>query len=216
MHYDLIDVSAHVFQAFVFDHPVPKQGDDCWYHQADLEIDYVPAEQAAHFCTLFVRSDRLPKLYSRAQLEQGCWAMMASGFDGNVGDLLWCPDLDIGAKIRLIEAMHDLYAGLFTTDPLEHAAEMWWDSFAYDFNPMWRFDPQGNPDHRRIQAAMHETLCEILELPSLPCQMAALHGMNHVQHPETGSAVDRYLRQQSGLSPDERDYALACSAGSAL
>lgn len=109
--------------------------------------------------------------------------------------------------------MFDLYAGLFSSNALDTKCEMWWDPLAYDFNPMKRADPQTNVEHRRIQDAMFRTLIRILELESPNCQRGALHGLNHVFHPDTKTVIDTYLRRHPNLTEEMREYAIACSRG---
>jgi hypothetical protein len=62
-----------------------------------------------------------------------------------------------------------------------------------------------------MQNAMFETLSQILSLPSLECQRAALHGLGHLHHPDTEALVLRYLERNESIEPSHRVYAQAAS-----
>lgn len=214
---DLRKADLRQFEAFIFDHQAPESEQDKeWYFDRNLWIEYDEQRNVELFMELFKESEALHERYSRDQLEQGCWAMMGGGMVGNVHQLIWDSELDTGKKERLIESVFDLYANLFSSDPLDTACDMWWDSLAYDFNPMNLADPEGNDEHRRVRDAMFHTLTQILQLESPACQRAALHGLNHVLHPETETVVNEYLARHPALTKEDREYALACSRGDAI
>ena len=52
-----------------------------------------------------------------------------------------------------------------------------------------------------------------VEIDSLACQLAALHGLGHLRHPATESAITKYLERNPDLSEQNRKFALACIAG---
>ena len=81
---------------------------------------------------------------------------------------------------------------------------------------MKRADPGNNPEHKRIQNAMFETLSKILCLDAKHCQFAALHGLNHVYHPNTSSLVRDYVESNPALSDEEVEYATFCANGEAM
>jgi hypothetical protein len=214
---DVRRASRKAFEDFVFDHEVHGVGSpDVWYHQLDLEILYDPANNARRLIEMFEGARSLLDKYTRAQLEQGCWALFGAGFDGNLEVLIWDSELPIDTKEALIHAMYIMYRDLFAADPLGEACEMWWDGLAYAINPMKRADPDGNSDHKRIQNAMFETLSKIVFLDAKHCQFAALHGLNHVFHPDTDDLVRGYVERNPDLSDEEVEYAAICANGKAL
>jgi len=81
---------------------------------------------------------------------------------------------------------------------------------------MHRADPANNAAHKRIQNAMFETLSKILKLDSVDCQSAALHGLNHVFHPETKSVVKNFIESNPDLSDEFVEYATLCANGQAM
>jgi hypothetical protein len=214
--YNLTNATLEYFQEFVFDH-VPNHSlrGDKWFHSSDVFIDYAAKKNAVLFAELFGHSTELLDRYSREQLERGIWAMMSSGFEGNVDDLIWGKNfwrkeegLDVAEKERLIRSMYDLYAGLFSVDPLEGSSDMWWDRIAHYYPGIHsREDGETAP---RILDAMFGTLVRILELKSEPCQLAALHGLGHLQHPDTERAITKHIRAHPELSDHHKDYAVLC------
>ncbi len=141
---------------------------------------------------------------------------MVSGFDGNLEELIWRGAISIGAKEKLVSSMYYLYRDLFSREPLGDACEMFWDGIAYEINPMRRVDTINNTEHRRIQNAMFETLTKILKLDERHCQFAALHGLNHVFHPDTDAVIKRFVQSRPDLTDREVEYATACANGRAL
>lgn len=215
--FDVRHANLPEFEDFVFQHDVHNiASSDTWYHQLDLEIRYDPAHNARRLIEMFEGAQSLLGKYTRAQLEQGCWALFGAGFDGNLETLIWENDLPVETKETLIQSMYYMYRDLFAIDPLETACEMWWDGLAYDIHPMGRADPQTNPEHKRIQNVMFETLSKILALDAVHCQFAALHGLNHVRHPDTNALVKEYVESNPALSNSDVEYAALCANGDAL
>lgn len=214
---DIREATLSEFEDFIFDHEVHGVGSDkVWYHQFDLVIHYSAAHNARCLVELFRNARGLPSKYDRAKLEQGCWAMFGAGFDGNLNDLIWECEIPLETKEDLISSMFFLYRDLFALDPLGEACEMWWDGLAYDINPMNFVDPANNAAHKKIQNAMFETLAKILKLDSVDCQWAALHGLNHVLHPETNRVVKDFVESNPDLSDEDVEYAILCANGQAM
>jgi hypothetical protein len=107
--------------------------------------------------------------------------------------------------------MFYLYRDLFATEPLDTASLMWWDLLCKD---LWQ---RGNRDRLRggedltMQDLMFETLVKILALDSESCQIAAIHGLGHLHHPETDEVIRSYITLHPLLSEHEREYALAAA-----
>ncbi len=214
---DIRNASLGEFQDFVFQHEVhPVGSDKTWYSRFDLTILYDPDQNAKLFTRLFADARSLLDKYEKPKLEQGCWAMMGAGFDGSLNDLIWESTISIGVKEKLILSMYYLYRDLFAYEPLGAACEMWWDGLAYEINPMQRADTINNLEHRRIQNVMFETLTQVLKLDQRHCQLAALHGLNHVFHPDTDELIRNFVQERPELTPKEIEYAIACANGTAL
>lgn len=215
--YDIRTASQREFEDFVFDHdPKVFGANDAWYHRLDTTVKYDATHSAQCFIKMFRSAASLFAKYEREKLEQGFWAMTGASFDGSLDDLVWRSHIATELKEELIEAMFFIFRDVFARDPLGEACEMWWDSLAYCIHPMKHVDPVGNPVHKRIQDAMFKTLAEIFKLGSPDCQSAALHGFNHVLHPDTKALVDDYAKRRPDLPRDFIDYAYHCVAGRAM
>jgi hypothetical protein len=81
----------------------------------------------------------------------------------------------IALELRLdcIAAMPTVFREVFVERPLDQACYMWSDMLR-DFR---------NESDSRIVFAMVEALQEVLAIPSRHCQVSALHGLGHLQHP---------------------------------
>ena len=106
--------------------------------------------------------------------------------------------------------MFYLFERLFSKDSLDSSVEMWWDSLAYDWHCDIRSRTNGGED-ASMQNVMFETLSRILELDSLACQRAALHGLGHLHHPDTEPLIRRYIDRNKDIDAALREYALAAA-----
>jgi hypothetical protein len=193
---------------FIFAHPVPTiQGG--WWWEVSVDID--PEEYAARLTDVFRRADVLRSRYSREQLEQGFW-MLISGADSSLEELLWNPAVSWSLRSALIQATVDLYEKLFRFDFLDTSAYMFWDGLAYGYCVPTRH-PETDMEDRRVQEAMFSALTQILDVESRQCQLAALHGLGHLRHPDTERVISDYLERNPTLSEDHRRFAVACISG---
>jgi hypothetical protein len=56
-----------------------------------------------------------------------------------------------------------------------------------------------------------ETLAGVLAIDSWICQEAALHGLGHLHHPQTGELIGRFVEEHRSLSEEQKAYALAAA-----
>jgi hypothetical protein len=170
------------------------------------------------YVELFSRSDELLTRYPKDKLEQGFWFIMGpSTLDFTVGELIRDDGLEIELKERLIGSMYFLYEKLYYKDTLQgNSCYMWWDSICYSYCVPGQRDPANDEADRRIQDTMFRTLVSILGLDSEICQGAALHGMNHLRHPDTEKVIQDFLRKNTHLTEDQIKYARLCITGDAL
>jgi hypothetical protein len=211
MHFDLRGRDLEEVTDFIFGHPVPddaKTDSDWWW---EAEIVFEPTEHTANLTAIFQGAERLQSRFRRDQLEQGFWFLI-SGASGALEDVLWNTTIPWSARAKLIEATVDLYRKLFAQHPLDTSAYMFWDALAYGYCVPTRH-PETDAEDRRIQDAMFAALQQILNIDSLACQLAALHGLGHLRHPDTESIITKYLERNPELSEENRKFALACIAG---
>ena len=214
--YDIRTASLTQFRDFVFDHEVRDAKNVPWYQDENLVIAFDPAHNAIRFSEMFQNARSLLRKYDSATLEQGYWAMFGGGFEGNLPDLIWNREIGLNLKVTMIRSMYFLYEDVFATAPRSEASFMWWDEIAYDIHPLELADPENNTEHYAIREAMFETLEKILMIDSWHCQEAALHGFNHVQHPETATVVQQFIDENPGLTNDQIKYAVSCANGLSL
>lgn len=225
MEIKLTDFAYNEWVDFVFGHPAPdpveagliahphatlkgRAGRHRWFERHEPLIT-VGDERLflKHLTRLFEDPEFLLNRFAREQVEQGFWLLMHVTFRAEPGELFWNESIPWELRRRAIESMGRLYARLFARDPLWTASFMWWDNLTYVYS---------NNGHTldatevQVRDVMLDVLRTILELPTLECQEAALHGLNHLRHPEGSSIIDRWLAERPGLDPELKEFALAC------
>lgn len=213
--FNLTHYSLTEFQCFLFGRDIVEgdEREELWYLDHRLEIEGGFEHITNLYIQMFGHAGQLLNLFSKSQLEKGLWMIMNSGLKGYTAyDLVWENKIDIGLKEKLIYSMFDLYLTLFTVEPFNHICHMWWDSLGYRFYRI--INPVENSEYQRLQHVMFVTLQKILQLDSVDCQFAALHGLGHVRHPENEGVIQAYIKQhQQTLTADEIAYAEACIRG---
>jgi len=210
MQFDLRGRNLEAVMDFIFDHPVPTiQNETGWWWESEVDVD--PEEYAANLTAIFRTPAVLRSRYTRQQLEQGFW-MLISVAEPSLTQVLWNSDVPWSVRIALIQATVDLYEKLFAFDFLDTSAYMFWDGLAYGYCVPTRH-PETDMEDRRVQEAMFSALTQILEIDSLSCQLAALHGLGHLRHPHTEKAIRTYLERNPKLAEDDRRFAVACIPG---
>lgn len=131
------------------------------------------------------------------------------GYPFGVKECIFNSELDFNERTSLIKSIYSLYEYLFIDNEVEHHRHMLWDGIAYSYTTNY-FPPSFDVNEKEhIRNAMFETLQKILELPSIECQFAALHGLNHLRHKETEQVVMQYIKENPTLSEEEIYYAKA-------
>ncbi|MGE3964108.1 MAG: hypothetical protein AB7I09_08405, partial [Planctomycetota bacterium] len=195
---DLRQITFEGFVTFLFDR-IPKDPDDPWFY--GVEFDCVLFEKSVfvqYYARLFSDSAGLLARFSPHQLELHFWAIQSNAAFG-LGDLIWDPDVPLAQRVQCVESMYSLFEKLFVQDSLETSVFMWWDSMCYGRKG-------GIADSDEILDAMLGTLVRILRLPDEACQMAALHGFNHLEHSQAAVVVAEFLAR-TDLESHVREYA---------
>jgi hypothetical protein len=213
-HYNLRDATFEGFVDFLFDRevvPTPVAGTGAaepWYWHAEVAFD--PMQVASFYIELFTGPRFLLDRFSLDQVEQGFWAIQSSNIECAVTEIIWHPQLPFEIRESCVRSMYHLYELLFADVPLETSSDMWWDSLAYDWHCGNRVRVKGGEDHL-MQDIMFDTLGRILQIPSVSCQGAALHGLGHLHHPETSNLILAYLSQNPELDEELKEYAVAAA-----
>ena len=121
--------------------------------------------------------------YSAAQLSQGLWAMFSSPSDWN--DLLFDDRLPFDLRARAMRALvvpyRDYVKGWNPNEAMPHGWEMLWDLILKHKSPI---------DLADVALGCLE---EILAMDDERCQAYALHGLNHLDHPQRPAVVQRWI-----------------------
>jgi len=211
---NITGISFDNFVQFLFARSVPAdEKADPWYWHVEVTFD--TREIAEHYIKLFTDPKFLLSAYSKPQLEQGFWAIHSGNLDCSVARIIWIEELAFAVREQCVRSMFHLFEQLFSIEPLDTSAHMWWDSLCYDWHCGNRSRAQGGED-QAMQDVMFETLARILELDSPRCQGDALHGLGHLHHPETEQLVERYIASHPAIEPELKKYALAAAQFSVL
>ena len=207
---DITHSSFEEFVAFLFARTVPAEGEkrNPWYWNVDVTFD--PERVCRYYVRLFREPTSLLERFSKAQLEQGFWAIQSCNLSCSVSQVIWDTNLPFAVREECVRSMFDLFRSLFAAESLETSVQMWWDSLCYDWHCGNRRRERGGED-AAMQEVMFQTLSSLLALDSAICQRAALHGLGHLHHPGTEELVQQYLSQRASLSKEWVGYALAAA-----
>jgi hypothetical protein len=211
---DLRSASYETFVEFLFDHPVTDfRIDDWetapWYWKVEAE-EFEPTPIARHYLSLFTEPASPLRKFSDPQLEQGFWAIQSMSLDCSAARLIWLPEIEIELRASVVRSMYHLFERFFSANPLPTASHQWWDSLAYDWHCGNRSRANGGDD-LLMQDVMFATLARILDLPAPHVQLAALHGLGHLHHPDTNDLIEAWLKRVGPLEPQTIEYARAAA-----
>jgi hypothetical protein len=207
-----IDISGYSydeFVSFVFDREIRAQEGEYhpWYF--DVEVAFDANRLCEFYIQLFRSPDFLLGKYSKAQLEEGLWAIHGASFDGSAQHRIWNTDVAFASRCECVKSMSDLFKRLFATEPLETSAFMWWDSLCYEWE--CGTNRQRGSEDMPMQEVIFEVLADLLLSESEISQDAALHGLGHLHHPATQQLIEQYVRERPSLTEQRRQYALAAA-----
>jgi hypothetical protein len=205
--FDVSKYSFDEFISFIFAHQTAEDWNkqQPWYWSTDVWYD--PFQVCDYYVQLFRQPSFLLQRFSRAQLDEGFWAVHGANLDCAVSRVIWDADLPFSMRKECVRSMADLFRLLFAGGLLQETSGMWWDSLCYDWQCGIRDRERGGED-LRMQNVMFETLTVILRLDSESCQMAALHGLGHLQHPGTAALIHTFIAEHPALTAERKEYAL--------
>ena len=211
-HIDLTNCTFEQFVVFIFDHEYSPMNVPEWYWEPELEVQYNPTRHANCYIQLFTEPAFLLDRFPRLQLDQAFWAI-AGYMPGPVQEIMWDTSIPFELREKCVRSMYFLFEKLYAVNSLTEtifmpgsSCEMWWDLLAGDYSTGSRNRASSDED-RRMQDVMFDTLCQILDLGSEECQGAALHGLNHLRHPETDKAIHKWIRAHPELSAGDIEHA---------
>jgi hypothetical protein len=204
------DVSEYCFDqfvSFIFAHEPSADWNKQppWYFS--LEVTYDPQKLCTYYVQLFRQPSFLLERYSKAQLEEGFWAIHGGALDCAVSRVTWDTDVPFAAREDCVRSMADLFRLLLPGGLLQETSGMWWASLCYEWQCGNRDRERGGED-LRMQDVMFETLAKILGFDSEYCQMGALHGLGQLHHPGTAALVHTFIAEHPWLTAEMKEYAL--------
>jgi len=196
--------------SFLFARDVPAKTGKSDPGYFSVEVTQPPERTCADYLQLFRQPEFLPECFPKGQLAEGFWAIHGPVLDCLVSDLIWNTDLEFTEREECVRAMFDLFQRFFAIEHLDCSGHMSWDSVCYDWHCDNRNRDRGSED-LQMQEVIFQTLSGSLLLDSEFCQRAALHGLDHLHHPETQARVEAYLRMHSSLTEESKAYAIAAA-----
>ena len=206
---ELDNLSFDQWVKFVFDHSLtepPWYWDAAWDEFWDQWAEKSDPQRQLYYATRLFRSpDFLLREYNPEQINQGLWLLLSGPAAFRLGDLIWSKKLSWRARKECILVMVNLFQSVFTKLPEQDICFMWWDELRD-----WDFREDRDP---RVRDSMFQALSLILKIPSTQCQMSALHGLGHLDHPEKRKVIEDYLQQNPQLDTEIKKYTQAAISG---
>ncbi len=178
-------------------------------------VELEPAQVVAYTTMLFEGAGALLAAFQDSQVNHGLWFLINEG-----GPLRALADnsVALGRRVDCIRSMTTLFEQCFMprcTPHLSHLSEpgagplnpvcyMWWDIFPLCPEP-------DDPARREIDAACLSVMATTLQLPSIPCQESALHGLGHwgfAYEARCQNIISTFLHRNADMRAVLRDYAL--------
>jgi hypothetical protein len=215
------DLTFDQFVEFQFGPAVgnPRYLDDDWWEPE-------PRTGIAYLTRLFANGAEVLEWFHDDQIAQGLTSLvnvMAIGGQPWMGDPV-TPAEERAAVWPAIATFFERILAAKCAPELGHLATvekwppmintvtyMWWESFP---GLVGKDDPQ----RRLVIDAELDCMARILEIDSIACQEAALHGLGHWARDEARCAdiIDRYLASGRAIMPELVSYAKAARRGCVL
>lgn len=207
---DITKVSFEDLITFLFDRDVSleSEGRDYWYWHVEVEFD--PKKIGAYYVQLFRQPEFLRERFTKAQLEEGFWAIHGPNLDCSVSRIIDDSEVPLSLREECIRSMADFFRRLLAAEPYDTSVQMWWDSLCYDWECGNRNRERGGED-LELQDIYFQTLADVLSIDSWTCQEASLHGLGHLHHPQTSELIDRFIAKHPSLTQEQKAYALAAA-----
>jgi hypothetical protein len=176
--------------------------------------DYDPDLMLRH-ASAFCREARAwMESYSGPAFSQGCFWLFSE--HGPIGDTLYMHPGGAESKRTFISSIPELYKQLATwkDEAVLMALFGLWDSLCYGFKS-GRHEPMTD-ELLMLREACKDALVRQLNTPDVLAQDAALHGFNHLAHPEGVGIILAWVETHPDLEKSRKDYAQQCAAGKAL
>ena len=210
----------------IFDHPVKEPQ---WYFDIDADYFDNPRQCANYLQALFADPKTHTATYTDAQVAQGLWMLISETEDHL--DVLFSPYITQEQSKAVINNMLNVFTDIFqakctpilsTThssgedsiklNPLNMICYMWWDIHRL-------YGKSGDPKREALDSTCLDVMQATLDIPHLPCQESALHGLGHWYHayPErVTSIIATFIKDNPHAHPALLAYAENASVGYVL
>jgi hypothetical protein len=203
----LPDLSFEAWIAYVFDHPITDQ---MWHMDSDRDYwDELrqPSTTVSYLTRALEDAAAVLAPFSDAQLEQGLWFLVSTGYSSHMLALLE-PSVPRMDRERGILSMFHLFEQLFlprcvrdhlshldrdgrtASNPLNTVCYMWWDILPIGGSP-------ATPALAGAYDACLQVMQQTLTLESDACRESALHGLGHwhAEYPQrVETMIDSFLQ----------------------
>ena len=219
----IINLSFEQWVEHIFDHPVE---DPAWHW--DIDSDYYNYEENVHLTVeylaqLFESPLNSIKPYTDAQINQALWYLIGSSASSYMFTLF---EASIPLKLRrqVVLSMYNMFEQVFaprcspilehlqlsgsdssSINPLNEVCYMWWDIIPLA-------PRMGDPEREALDKQCLAVMERTLELDSIACREAALHGLGHWKHAyhrKVRRIIDAFLKRTPDIDDDLLKYALS-------
>ncbi|HEX2906814.1 MAG TPA: hypothetical protein VHO69_08140 [Phototrophicaceae bacterium] len=219
--YDLRDADFEDFVGFVFEHWVTSRKRNDFHWEDCAVVFFNPSQLLQYYTQLFREPEFLLERYNRDEIN--CGLEVIREFNNwTVGCVLDSSETTVAEAEACIRATYDLFAKLLSKTPYDSVGYMWWDAGYGRCGGKWRGGTlikertMTDEDHKRLYQVYFETMVSVLQLPSRPCQTAAIHGLGHSKHPDKERVLRQYLADHPDLSDRSRSYVMEAIKGEIL
>lgn len=210
---DLRRASDEDLIRFIFDHPATEERGDDWYWSeawANTVLVTDPAHIVGFLTRLFRAPEPLLHRFTPAQIDQGIWMMFCIWGAEHFRHPLWDTSVAWNEREACIAAIPDLYQKLLIPPLSGFDTPLGGWFMLPDFlTPM--YNPElltgEDEDGCRVQEALLNAYLRMLNSGNSMQELAAVHGIFHLPHPEGPSHVRAWMDAHPALDAEVRDYA---------
>ena len=209
-----MSISYEEWVELIFNHQVAEKDVDFmnWYNidkYVDLEDEFSEIEKTHYLTRLFENATTDLVKYSDKQINEGLYYLIGE-FSSNYSIAWKSDEVEWADKKRFIMSIYSLFANFFANkcsnslvneakNPINGVCFMWWDTM-----PMYL--PENYPLRIQIEQMFLGIMKKTLQLKSVACQQAALHGLGHYYDDENPKAtqviIDEYIKSFRGKHDD--------------